>query len=130
MRSLSSGAPTRAGRPPHPAHQRSAEELAGARVVHVTRLPTPPRTPGSAHEGPAVWADAELAGWWPEAVRALCARLEEDFKACSSRRNRSYLRRRHIRHAILERKDQRANRQRRGSAGGRPELFGRGRKVQ
>ncbi|MDC0773357.1 IS5 family transposase [Streptomyces sp. HD] len=44
-------------------------------------------------------------------------------KAYSSRRNRSYLRRRHVRHTIPERKDQRANRQRRGSAGGRPTGF-------
>ncbi|MGX8910204.1 IS5 family transposase [Streptomyces netropsis] len=44
-------------------------------------------------------------------------------KAYSSRRNRCYLRRRQIRHTIPERKDQRANRQRRGSAGGRPTGF-------
>lgn len=36
------------------------------------------------------------------------------------RRNRRYPRRRQIKHSIPERKDQRANRQRRGSAGGRP----------
>ncbi|MEU1824467.1 transposase [Streptomyces abikoensis] len=44
-------------------------------------------------------------------------------KAYSSRRNRRnrrYPRRRQIKHSIPERKDQRANRQRRGSAGGRP----------
>jgi len=41
-------------------------------------------------------------------------------KAYSSRRNRRYLRRRQIKHTIPERKDQRANRQRRGSGGGRP----------
>lgn len=44
-------------------------------------------------------------------------------KACSSRRNRRYLRRRQIRHTIPERRDQRANRQRRGSRGGRPTNF-------
>ncbi|RLU83596.1 IS5/IS1182 family transposase [Streptomyces griseocarneus] len=44
-------------------------------------------------------------------------------KAYSSRRNRRYLRRRQIRHTIPERKDQRANRKRRGSAGGRPTGF-------
>ncbi|MEU2232848.1 IS5 family transposase [Streptomyces vietnamensis] len=44
-------------------------------------------------------------------------------KAYSSRRNRSYLRRRHIKHTIPEPKDQRANRQRRGSQGGRPTRF-------
>ncbi|MGW9328065.1 IS5 family transposase [Streptomyces koyangensis] len=46
-------------------------------------------------------------------------------KAYSSRRNRSYLRRRDIRHTIPEPKDQRANRRRRGSAGGRPTGFHR-----
>ncbi|MEU1820251.1 IS5 family transposase [Streptomyces roseifaciens] len=44
-------------------------------------------------------------------------------KAYSSRRNRRYLRRRQIKHTIPERKDQRANRRRRGSAGGRPPGF-------
>nr|WP_240466423.1 IS5 family transposase [Streptomyces sp. S5] len=46
-------------------------------------------------------------------------------KAYSSRRNRSYLRRRDIRHTIPEPKDQRANRRRRGSAGGWPTGFDR-----
>ena len=44
-------------------------------------------------------------------------------KAYSSRRNRRYLRRRQIKHAIAEPKDQRANRRRRGSRGGRPAGF-------
>ncbi|MFC8695572.1 IS5 family transposase [Streptomyces parvus] len=44
-------------------------------------------------------------------------------KACSSRRNRRYLRRRQISHTIPEPKNQRANRQRRGSKGGRPTGF-------
>ncbi|MBX9427502.1 IS5 family transposase [Streptomyces lateritius] len=44
-------------------------------------------------------------------------------KAYSSRRNRSYLRRRQIKHTIPEPKDQRANRTRRGSKGGRPTGF-------
>ncbi|GHK05902.1 DDE transposase [Streptomyces sp. Y2F8-2] len=48
-------------------------------------------------------------------------------KAYSSRRNRRYLRRRQIRHTIPERRDQRANRQRRGSRGGRPTSFDRDR---
>lgn len=46
-------------------------------------------------------------------------------KAYSSRRNRRYLRRRQIKHTIPEPKDQRANRQRRGSRGGRPTGFDR-----
>ncbi|WP_107470327.1 IS5 family transposase [Streptomyces sp. 3211] len=44
-------------------------------------------------------------------------------KAYSSRRNRSHLRRRQIKHTIPEPKDQRANRKRRGSKGGRPAGF-------
>lgn len=44
-------------------------------------------------------------------------------KAYSSRDNRLYLRRRHIRHTIPEPDDQIANRLRRGSAGGRPTGF-------
>ncbi|MGX5210246.1 IS5 family transposase [Streptomyces violaceus] len=44
-------------------------------------------------------------------------------KAYSSRCNRRYLRRRQIKHTIPEPKNQRANRQRRGSKGGRPAGF-------
>ncbi|MFJ3079446.1 IS5 family transposase [Streptomyces halstedii] len=44
-------------------------------------------------------------------------------KAYSSRRNRRYLRRRQIKHTIPEPKNQRANRQARGSKGGRPAGF-------
>lgn len=44
-------------------------------------------------------------------------------KAYSSRRNRCYLRRRRIKHTIPEPRDQRANRHRRGSRGGRPPAF-------
>lgn len=44
-------------------------------------------------------------------------------KAYSSRRNRRYLRRRRIKHIIPEPKDQRANRRRQGSRGGRPAGF-------
>ncbi|GGX28732.1 IS5 family transposase [Streptomyces chartreusis] len=46
-------------------------------------------------------------------------------KAYSSRRNRRHLRRRQIKHTILEPRDQRANSQRRGSMGGRPTGFDR-----
>lgn len=45
--------------------------------------------------------------------------------AYSSRRKRRYLPRRRIRHTIPEPRDQRANRRRRGSAGGRPAGFDR-----
>jgi transposase len=44
-------------------------------------------------------------------------------KGYSSRANRAYLRRRRIKATIPERADQRANRARRGSAGGRPPTF-------
>lgn len=44
-------------------------------------------------------------------------------KACSSRRNRRYLRWRQIKRTIPEPDNQRANRQRRGSKGGRPTGF-------
>ncbi|WP_307618731.1 IS5 family transposase [Streptomyces sp. V3I7] len=48
-------------------------------------------------------------------------------RAYSSRRNRRYLRRRQIKHTIPEPRTQQANRRRRGSAGGRPPSFDRGR---
>ncbi|MEV0203560.1 IS5 family transposase [Nonomuraea sp. NPDC050691] len=51
-------------------------------------------------------------------------------KAYSSRANRSYLRRRKIRHTIPEPRDQQANRRRRGSRGGRPTGFDPGRYKQ
>jgi transposase len=44
-------------------------------------------------------------------------------KAYSSRANRRYLRQRGIAHTIPEPRDQRANRRKRGSAGGRPTGF-------
>ena len=44
-------------------------------------------------------------------------------KAYSPRRNRRYLRSRHIKHTTPEPRDQRANRNRRGSKGGRPAGF-------
>ncbi len=46
-------------------------------------------------------------------------------KAYSSRRDRRYLRRRHIEHTIPEPKDQRADRRHGGSVGGRPAGFDR-----
>ncbi|WP_329536733.1 IS5 family transposase (plasmid) [Streptomyces sp. NBC_01450] len=51
-------------------------------------------------------------------------------KAYSSRRNRRYLRRRHIKHTIPERRDQRSHRRNRGSKGGRPAVFDRARYVR
>ncbi|MFG3133980.1 IS5 family transposase [Streptomyces tendae] len=54
--------------------------------------------------------------------RTTPVRLSAD-KAHSSRSNRRYLRRRRIKHTIPEPGDQRANRRRRGSRGGRPVGF-------
>lgn len=48
-------------------------------------------------------------------------------KAYTSRENRRYLRRRGISHTIPERLDQRRHRRNRGSQGGRPTGFDRGR---
>jgi transposase len=47
-------------------------------------------------------------------------------KGYSSRANRAYLRRRKIAATIPERRDQQANRARRGRAGGRPPVFDTG----
>ncbi|BDM74833.1 hypothetical protein HEK616_83200 (plasmid) [Streptomyces nigrescens] len=48
-------------------------------------------------------------------------------KAYSNRKIRAYLRKRGIRHAIPEKKDHKAARLRRGSRGGRPPGFDKGR---
>ncbi|BBC28922.1 hypothetical protein SGFS_002130 [Streptomyces graminofaciens] len=57
------------------------------------------------------------AGWWTTAHSTRPCRGGD--KAYSSRRNRRHLRRRQIKHTIPERREQRANRRRRGSQGGR-----------
>lgn len=62
---------------------------------------------------------ARLDGWRP---RTRPDHLGGD-KTYSSRRNRRYLRRRRTKHTIPEPKEQRANRHRRGSEGGRPVGF-------
>ncbi|MFD6967213.1 hypothetical protein [Streptomyces sp. NPDC059949] len=65
-------------------HAAVADELRGARVRDITQLPVPSATPGDQHADPAAWADAELALWWPRAVSAACARLEEEYEAESA----------------------------------------------
>ncbi|MDI1457024.1 IS5 family transposase [Streptomyces sp. ATE26] len=81
---------------------------------------------------PGQWGDAPQ--FIPVMERIRVARLEGGRprtrpdhlggdKAYSSRRNRRYLRRRQIKHTIPEPRDQRANRRRRGSKGGRPAGF-------
>ncbi|WP_424892220.1 hypothetical protein [Streptomyces sp. XH2] len=64
-------------------HDAVSQELAGARVVDVTRLPAP-QTLGEEHDSPSSWADAELALWWPRAVAEACARMEAEFEAESA----------------------------------------------
>lgn len=60
-----------------------SRELAGARVVDVTRLPAP-QTEGGGYDSPSAWSDAELAVWWPRAVAESCARMEAEFEADSA----------------------------------------------
>ncbi|MEW2493745.1 hypothetical protein AB0942_09380 [Streptomyces nodosus] len=67
----------------HLVHDAVSRELAGARVVDVTRLPAP-QTPGERHETPAAWADAELALWWPGAVTEALLRLDTEFESESA----------------------------------------------
>ncbi|MFI6986443.1 hypothetical protein ACIBSV_48945 [Embleya sp. NPDC050154] len=62
------------------ARDAAAGELAGAHVRDVTRLPAVASTCGAFHAGPAEWADAELAAWWPTVVGAACERLEAAFE--------------------------------------------------
>lgn len=51
-------------------------------------------------------------------------------RAYSSKANRTYLRRRHITAVIPDKKDQRANRKKKGSKGGRPVTYDRRRYKQ
>jgi transposase len=67
---------------------------------------------------------ARPGGWGPPRTRV--AHLTGD-KAYSSRANRAALRARRIPHTIPERDDQKANRARKGSRGGRPPAFDRDR---
>ncbi|MFI1584685.1 hypothetical protein [Embleya sp. NPDC020630] len=62
------------------ARDAAAGELAGAHVRDVTRLPPVAATCGASHAGPAEWANAELAAWWPTVVGAACERLEAAFE--------------------------------------------------
>ncbi|MFJ6723801.1 IS5 family transposase [Streptomyces sp. NPDC091281] len=85
-----------------PTSCRAHQHAAGARKK-------PPRLPGK--------------GACPKQHRlAILAETSGD-KAYSSRRNRRYLRRRQIKHTIPEPKNQPADRQARGSGGGRPPGF-------
>ncbi|MGP3985155.1 IS5 family transposase [Streptomyces sp. KR80] len=127
------------GRQRRPAHHRTDEAIGRSRGGPTTKIHLASDggcRPLAVLVTPGQWGDApqmipvldrirvpRLAGGHP--------RTRPDHvcgdKAYSSRRNRRYLRRRQIRHTIPERRDQRANRQRRGSHGGRPTGFGRAR---
>ena len=133
------GARTRAARLPkprsRPAHHREDEALGRSRGGLTTKIHLASeggRRPLAFVITPGQWGDAlqlipvldrirvpRQGGGHP---RTRPDHLGGD-KAYSSRRNRRYLRRRQIKHTIPERRDQRANRQRRGSAGGRPTGF-------
>lgn len=79
-------------------------------------------TPGQSHDGRAL--ELVLADIWVPRLGTGRPRTTPDVvlgdKAYSSRGNRAMLRRRGIKVVIPEPSDQRANRKRRGSAGGRP----------
>ena len=82
-------------------------------------------TPGQWGDAPQRWSRS----WRIRVPRPLSGRPRTRLdhvggdNASSSRRNRRYLRRRHIKHTIPEPRNQRAHRQRRGSHGGRPADF-------
>lgn len=84
-------------------------------------------TPGQWGDAPQLIPVPERIGARarPAVIRARAPIIREPAMPCSSRRNRRYPRRRQIKHTIPERKDQRANHKRRGSAGGRPVGFGK-----
>src|SRR5260221_5148210 len=68
------------------------------------------------------WEGLRIGRRGPGRPRNRPGRLRGD-KAYSSRGNRAFLRRRHIKATIAEPDDQRASRKRRGPAGGRPPAF-------
>lgn len=72
----------------------------------------------------AIMADVRFERPGPGRPRTRPDRVIAD-KGYSSRAIRSYLRRRHIPATIPERRDQQANRARRGRTGGRPPVFNR-----
>ncbi|GAP45848.1 transposase IS4 protein [Streptomyces azureus] len=105
-------------------HERDVQRLSGAGEDG--------RRPLALLVSPGQWGDAPQL--IPVMERVRVARLDGGRprtrpdhlggdKAYSFRRNRRYLRRRQINHTIPEPKNQRANRHRRGSKGGRPAGF-------
>ncbi|GGR52221.1 IS5 family transposase [Streptomyces netropsis] len=124
------------GRRRRPAHHRPDEAIGRSRGGLTTRIHLASDggcRPLAVLITPGQWGDAPQmipvlnrirvprpAGGRP---RTRPAHLCGGDRAYSSRRNRCCLRRRQIRHTIPERRDQRANRQRRGSRGGRPSGF-------
>ncbi|MFI1105836.1 IS5 family transposase [Streptomyces melanogenes] len=132
-------APRIAGRRGRPAQHRSDEALGRARGGLTCKI----QLAGEGEGGRRLLAFVITPGQWGDAPQLIPVlnpirvprpggghprtrphHLSGD-KAYSSRRNRRYLRLRQIEHTIPERKDQRANRRRRGSTGGRPTGFGK-----
>ncbi|MFI9046980.1 IS5 family transposase [Streptomyces sp. NPDC053427] len=136
---LAAGARTAAPRIPgrrgRPVHHRSDEALGRSRgglTCKIHLAGEGGRRPLAFVITPGQWGDAPQLIPVLERIRVPCPagdqpRTRPDHlggdTAYSSRRNRRSLRRRQIKRTIPERKDQRANRQRRGSAGGRPTGF-------
>jgi transposase len=132
-----SGPPRIPGRGSRPAWHRTDEALGRSRgglTCKIHLAGEGGRRPLAFIITPGQWGDAPQMIPVPEQIRVPRPggghprtrpdRLGGD-KAYSSRRNRHYLRRRQIKHTIPERRDQRANRRRRGSKGGRPTGFDR-----
>ncbi|MET9724697.1 IS5 family transposase [Streptomyces zaomyceticus] len=125
-------APRIPGRPGHPVEHRSDEALGRSRGGLTCKIHLAiegGRRPLAFPLAPGQWGDAPQMIPILERIRVPRTsggrpRTRPDHvggdKAYSSRQDRRYLRRRQIEHTIPERMDQRANRQRRGSAGGRP----------
>ncbi|MFE6132584.1 IS5 family transposase [Streptomyces sp. NPDC056437] len=125
------------GRPGQPVEHRSDEALGRSRgglTCKIHLAGEGGRRPLAFLITPGQWGDAPQMIPTLERIRVPRAsggrpRTRPDHvggdKAYSSRQNRRYLRRRQIKHTIPERTDQRVNRQRRGSAGGRPIGFDR-----
>ncbi|MEU5581027.1 IS5 family transposase [Streptomyces huasconensis] len=131
------GPPRVPGRRARPAHHRGDEGLGRSRGGLTTKI----HLSGEGGRHPlAILVTSGQAGDGPQLIPVMerirvprpaggRPRTRPDYlsgdKAYSSRRNRRYLRRRHIKHTIPERRDQRDHRQKRGSKGGRPAGFDR-----
>jgi transposase len=68
-------------------------------------------------------AGPDCLGTHQQRRRRVLRRPDQGLRHLSARRNRRHLRRRQIKHTVPEPRDQRVNRRRRGSQGGRPTGF-------